>query len=78
MYEGFNFSASSPTHYRLFAQSHLSRQAGTFLILSHLIFTILLLEQEPPSHYIGQMTEAQKGQVTYLSEVTPLGKESED
>ena len=78
MHEGFNSSTSSPTHYCLFAQSLLSRQAGTFLILSHLIFTTLLLEQEPPSHYIGQMTEAQRGQVTYLPEVTPLGKDSED
>lgn len=78
MYEGFNSSTSSPTHYCLFAQSHFSRQAGTFLILTHLIFTTLLLEQAPPSHYVGQMTVAKRGQDTYLPKVTPLGKESED
>ena len=78
MYEGFNFSTSSPTHYCLFAQSHFNRQAGTFLILTHWIFSTLLLEQAPPSHYIGEMTVAQRGQDTYLPEVTPLGKESAD
>lgn len=78
MYEGFNSSTSSPTHYCLFAQSHFSRQAGTVLILTHLTFTTSLLEQVSPSHYIGQMTEAQRSQDTDLPEVTPLGKESAD